>query len=425
MNTTHVPYVIKTGGAVTMFLNGASVTVALDHPNYSKVIAALKSGQFDLIDSLVNIAKSVETYTAKATGKVKIEHGVITYSGIPLHTTLTTRILKMLGEGFKFDHMVRFLENLLENPSKRAVEELYSFLENYGLPITEDGHFLAYKAIRQDYFDIYTGRTHKNLVGSTQEMPRNLVDDTWGRDCSQGLHCGALKYVVDYGHFQREQAVTEGGNRLVILKVNPRDVVCVPKFEESTKMRVCKYVVLSEIKDCVTELKKIVYKSDGAELNPDAWSAPKSEPAATKTAGVKSTSSKGKFQIDINDGIAVIDYVDGYQAGEMDNTDGEKYGYSRDFSDDDPNYLAGYDDGFHGRDSQAPVDDDDDDCCGCGSCSCGDVSEDSSDVEYSKGYSMGECDFLEGASFQESLSVDDSDAYKSGYAAGFEDAQKD
>lgn len=174
----------------------------------------------------------------------------------------------MMSEGFKFDHMVKFLENLMQNPSARGVSETYWFLENYGLPITDDGCFLAYKAVRSDYTDIYSGK-FLNSVGSVVSMPRNMVDDNYGIDCSKGLHVGALDYVVGYGHFVKGQVRSANGNRLLIVKVNPKDVVSVPKYEGHTKMRVCEYTVASEILDVVKELDKVVYTSNAEEINTD------------------------------------------------------------------------------------------------------------------------------------------------------------
>jgi hypothetical protein len=267
MSTTNkVPYVIKTNGSVTLYLNNECLNVATDHPNYAKIIAKIKADDFDGIDTLINVAKAVSQYTSN---RVTIENGQIFYGGFAVHNTLTDRIIKMMSEGFKFDHMVKFLENLMQNPSARAVNETYWFLENYGLPITEDGCFLGYKAVRNNYTDIYSGK-FDNSVGKVVSMPRNQVDDNYGKDCSQGLHVGALDYVVGYGHFVKGAPVAEGGNRLLLVKVNPKDVVSVPQYEGHTKMRVCEYTVVNEIKDVVKELDKVVYSSTAEEVDPDA-----------------------------------------------------------------------------------------------------------------------------------------------------------
>jgi len=123
----------------------------------------------------------------------------------------------------------------MQNPSKRAVTELYGFLEKNNLPITSDGHFLAYKKVKQDYTDCYTG-TMDNSVGKVVEMERNRVDDDQNNTCSTGLHFCSRDYL---NHF--------GGERIVIVKINPRDVVSIPTDYNNAKGRACRYEVIDEI----------------------------------------------------------------------------------------------------------------------------------------------------------------------------------
>ena len=435
-NTT-VPYLIKTNGDVSMYLDGESVVVAKDHPNYNLVIDVLKTGRHEKLSALVFISKQVETYIAKSSDRIKIDSGIVTYDGFPLHNTLTERILKMMADGFKFDHMLKFLENLMANPSKRAVEELYTFLENYGLPITEDGCFLAYKAVRRDYYDSYTGKTHLNTVGSVIKMARNMVDDNWGKDCSQGLHVGALDYVVQYGSFVKGQIVPNSGNRLLVCKVNPANVVSVPEYAKFTKMRVCEYTVVDEIEDTVKELDKVLYKTDDtgvSEAAPDAVEKPvetdtngRSWPKAAIN-GVGTPSGWNGVQSEDDDWLDE-DYITGYNIGLDDGEAANPYGYSRDYSRSSV-YRTGYNDGFHSRTplinldvSYEEVDEENDgDCCGCGHCDCGreDYGQSTEEIEYDAGYDLGRSDCLDGVPFQHSLDVDTSDTFKNGYADGWD-----
>lgn len=348
-NTTpsSVPYVIKTNGSITLYLNGECLTVATDHPNYNKILENIKAGDFGDIDNLVNITKAVVQYTA---GQVKIENGQIFYGGFALHNTLTDRIIKMMGEGFKFDHMIKFLENLMQNPSKRAVDETYWFLENYGLPITDDGCFIAYKAVRNNYTDIYSGK-FDNSIGSVVNMPRNMVDDNYGADCSNGLHVGALDYVVGYGHFKKGETVPSGGNRLLLVKINPKDVVSVPKYEGHTKMRVCEYTVVSEINDVVKELDKVVYTSNAGNLAPDYTSDYSDHYEGDYEDDYSSSDScDGSCSCDNGHDSEQSDFDDeyhsGYDAGQNDAEDGYQYRSNLD-PDSSDEFKRGYEDGFN------------------------------------------------------------------------------
>jgi len=339
-NTQNIPYVIKTNGSVTLYLNDECLTVATDHPNYNKIIDAIKSNDFSQIETLVNVAKAVTQYTS---GRVKIINGEIFYGDFAVHNTLTDRIIKMMGEGFKFDHMIKFLENLMQNSSKRAVDETYWFLENYGLPITDDGCFIAYKAVRNNYTDIYSGKFN-NTIGSVVSMSRNQVDDNYGIDCSHGLHVGALDYVVGYGHFVKGQPIADGGNRLLLVKVNPKDVVSVPKYEGHTKMRVCEYTVVSEIKDVVKELDKVVYTSNAQSFEPDYNNG--SDDQSGNWDSDCSDKSDDFCDDSMCDCEREDEYKEGYDRGSHDRNFGLEYQTNLHSNATDA-YKNGYDDGFN------------------------------------------------------------------------------
>lgn len=340
-----VPYVIKTNGSITLYLKGECLTVATDHPNYNKILDAIKVADFSNIENLVNVAKAVAQYTDN---RVTIDNGQIFYGGVLIHTTLTERIIKMMNEGFKFDHMIKFLTNLMDNPSKRAVDETYWFLENYGLPITDDGCFLAYKAVRNNYTDIYSGK-FDNSIGKVVSMARNQVDDNYGVDCSHGLHVGALDYVVGYGHFVKGAPIAEGGNRLLLVKVNPKDVVSVPKYEGHTKMRVCEYTVVSEIKDVIKELDKVVYTSNAGNLDPDYdvsdWDAIANDGEFESDNCCDHDCSCDYDRSECDD-AAENDYKAGYEQGSHDRNFGFEFATNLDDNSTDA-FRDGYTDGFN------------------------------------------------------------------------------
>jgi hypothetical protein len=125
----------------------------------------------------------------------------------------------------------------MANPSRRAVNELYSFLEHKAMPLTPDGNFLAYKGVKEDFTDWHSGN-FSNDVGAENEMPRNFVCDNADVGCSDGFHAGSLDYAEGFGR---------GGN-LMIVEINPADVVSVPNDSDCQKLRTCKYKVVSLFK---------------------------------------------------------------------------------------------------------------------------------------------------------------------------------
>jgi hypothetical protein len=241
-----VPFMFV-GGNLTLVLNNKSYQVLPDHINYKMILEALPTATSDELLEIVDIEKAVASFSD---GLVEIKNGQVTYEGEAVHGSISKRILEFMSKGLPFQPLVTFLQNLMENPSMQSQKELYDFLEHESLPITEDGHFLAYKAVRSDYMDKYRG-IFDNHVGNVCEMTRSKVDDDRSRGCSNGLHAGALNYVAGYGS-------VESNDKIVIVKINPKDVVSVPSDCNYEKLRTCRYEVVGEYQG---ELLKPLYSS--------------------------------------------------------------------------------------------------------------------------------------------------------------------
>lgn len=250
-------YVITDSGTITAYVKGRPYTFAKDNKAYAEVLNAVKNEDGDEIVRLGTIPKEIKAIDSFGEGKVQVVHGVVQYNGKPISNSFTERILRHIAEGLPCKHLCLFLENLLQNPSRHAVNELYNFLVHRNLPITTDGCFLAYKTVDENYMDWHTHKVD-NHVGCVNEMPRNEVDDEWRNACSSGFHVGALEYVTGSDGFH----VGEG--HLMVVKVDPRDVVSVP-LNECTKCRTCKYTVVDEM---TQELAKEVYEAQLRNITP-------------------------------------------------------------------------------------------------------------------------------------------------------------
>jgi len=229
-----LPFLIQ-GSAVVVIVDNKSYTINKDsHISYAKIVDAIKSEDWDTVRELVEPKVVIINY---GKGNIKIENNVIYWKNEVFHNSLATRMIKMFQEGFPIDPMIKFMGNLLENPSARSVEQLYGFLDKNGLPITDDGHFLAYKKVNKDYKDIYTGKID-NSVGQLVEMERNKVNDNPDQTCSYGLHFCSQSYLGSFG---------SSGDPVMILKINPKDVVSIPSDYNGSKGRCCKYEVVGEV----------------------------------------------------------------------------------------------------------------------------------------------------------------------------------
>lgn len=223
---------ILTGSALTVIITGRAdpFVINRDHKLFDSILQAVNSRDEKKVLELIDIVNTVQEFTE---GKVTIKHGQVFVDGEAVHNLIADRILEAYELTLDFSDMALFLSNLMANPSYQSRQELYPFLESGNMPITEDGRFLAYKWVRSDYTDCHTGKIN-NSPGQVVKMDRGKVDDDRNVTCSSGLH------VCTHGY-------TRFGDRLMIVAVNPKDVVSVPSDYNDSKLRCCEYEVLYEV----------------------------------------------------------------------------------------------------------------------------------------------------------------------------------
>ena len=247
-------YYTLTSNTLCIYGESEHLEIPKDHPNFKEATNLILGGVTDFAQykPLMDIISSISSCT---NGKVELVGDKVYYNSDEVHNAVVDAILDYRANGLPVEPICKFLENLMQNPSKNSIEQLWRFIDHHKLPLTEDGMLLAYKAIRSDFKDKYS-RTIDNSIGKTITMERNKISDDPNFHCAQGLHVGGLKYSGPEGWY------SSGGDICVIVKVNPRDVVCVPHDHESTKIRVCEYTV---VKEYCKILKSTTYKSDDYE----------------------------------------------------------------------------------------------------------------------------------------------------------------
>lgn len=248
---------IKDDSGISVFVDGQHHSVSKDHPNYKAIIECIKNDKKEKILDLVDIPKSVAKFSGD---RIQVVDGYVKFMGEVVHNTICDRILQFMSEGFPFNPLVKFLDNLMDNSSKTSVDQLYPFLEHKHIPVTEDGCFLAYKSIRKDNWKDWHSNTFENKIGSVIEVPRNKVDDNPKNHCSHGFHVGSLEYASTFNPGDNQ--------RLILVKVNPKDVVSVPEDHNCQKCRVCKYEVVDEY---TGPLVKPLYRADSSEMPEDIY----------------------------------------------------------------------------------------------------------------------------------------------------------
>lgn len=251
-------FYVKNKDGVTVFINGRTANQNQDHINYEKLIAALKAKDEQAAESLLSIANTIKSNVKQIGGKanrITIDDSAIYYHDVngnkeQLHGVLVQKILsdmKKYGEA-AIGHLVAFLDNLMKNPRDFVRNELYEFLMSGNIAITEDGHFLAYKKVRRDFMDIYTG-TMDNSPGKLVSIDPERVDNDRNNTCSRGLHFCTFSYLGNYGHATN--------NRILIVKINPRYVHAIPTDYQNAKGRCSEYYVVGVLTEYEDVLKDV------------------------------------------------------------------------------------------------------------------------------------------------------------------------
>jgi hypothetical protein len=241
------PYIVSDDTA-TLLYEGKPYTLNSSHANFAPFKSALISGDFDTAINYLDIRKQVEAF---ADGELIVKNGAVYWNSNQLHGKVVDKLLELLESGMKVGSpFIKFVKNLLDNPSNNSVEELYDFLSYKSLAIDDDGFVVGYKGVASDGWSqsgntqtvVLQGEVNErgqilNRVGDTIEVQRRSVDDNRQNGCSHGLHIGSFDYAKNWA----------SGGKLLLVRFNPRDAVSVPQDCECQKLRVCKYEVLEEI----------------------------------------------------------------------------------------------------------------------------------------------------------------------------------
>lgn len=239
--TNQIGYV-ATDTTLAVTFNGEMYTFHVSYPDFADILEACIS---DDADSLSVFIRKFTEQLYFLGGKVFSKAGImylINSDGVTksvdhrLHTRIS-QIANSDGEVEDLDAIINMLEKLYRNPDADAIEDLFRFLDHNTLPLTKEGNFLAYKLVRADYKDIYTG-TFDNSVGTEPSMPREMCEKDRSVTCSRGLHFCSKEYLPYYGNMN---------SRIMVVEVSPTDVVSIPTDYNNAKGRACKYKIIGEI----------------------------------------------------------------------------------------------------------------------------------------------------------------------------------
>lgn len=268
-----------TRDSITVVVTGTAHVVRKGTANYAKLKQALHDERWDDVPGLLTVEKTIEGWS---NGEFAVVKGVLQYQGEKAPDGFSRRVLAMLTAGEDAQPLLNGFERLDRNPSSRSVAQLPAFLVHEGIPFEPQGTFLAYKSVRSNYQDHHSGKL-SNKPGTVLKVKRNRVSDDPNHSCHFGLHVGALKYAQDFG----------AGGRIVIVRVDPEHVVCVPHDSSSQKMRVCQYEVVGDWNG--RQMPSTVMETDAARDQREGTTPKAAEPKAEPAPKPKAAKPKANL----------------------------------------------------------------------------------------------------------------------------------
>jgi hypothetical protein len=236
-------------GGITIVKDKKHLTVSKDHTNFEAIKKVLETGEYDKLDALVtNTATLINAIgTVRDKVRVFVKNNKVMWKDArgkeaELVGTLVDRIRDVITKPqskIMAESLMALMDNLTRNKHKDIREELWDWLKsgNARTPITRDGCFLAFKSVRSDYFDHHSGKFN-NSPGNRVSMPEDEVNTNRDETCSRGLHFCSYDYLNMYG----------GSGRTIIVKVNPRHVMAIPRDYGFQKGRASEYLVVGDMK---------------------------------------------------------------------------------------------------------------------------------------------------------------------------------
>jgi hypothetical protein len=237
-------------GAESLVLHGDGISTAVpsSHPRFAELVEYLRGRpEHDAahVRSLIDAGGALATRLRRLSERVSFDGTHLRFDGDVIDTSLSRHIVRMMrSDDESYARWVKFLENLAENPSSLSRIHLFAWLDGRDFAITPAGYLLGYKGVQADEHNssihsgaaLVNGEWHHghipNPPGATVEMPRRQVTASRDAGCAAGLHVGTHAYASSYGP------------RLLLVAVNPRDVVSVPRDSGYQKLRCCRYTVL-------------------------------------------------------------------------------------------------------------------------------------------------------------------------------------
>jgi len=219
-----------------IFDSGSPLTVSSKHGLFDQIKQAIRTKNDEVLSDLFDLVARVKRVSKGKFMLMENEDGeeVVLLYNKPLPKAFSNLLIDMVNANVSTDHLEKFWKNCCRNPEPTSRDSLYDFIVYNGLTLTDDGCFIAYKGVKSNFTDSYSGK-FDNSPGNKVTMNRSEVVLDRNATCAKGLHVASWNYASKWSE------------KTIEVKVDPADVVSVPRDYNGQKMRVCAYLVLGEI----------------------------------------------------------------------------------------------------------------------------------------------------------------------------------
>lgn len=238
---SNLSYVILDSG-ITVYIDGNQYFINSNEFPYLELKNILLSDIETKYDSVKEVLNKLFNTIKSICEDVYVKNSIIYIDKIPVNNSIGKLLTEMSDSGSDLNPFINFIRNVRKNPNNKIINEICDFIEKSyedgGFTITPEGNILAYKKVSEDFMDIHS-KMFYNGPGSIVEMNRNDVCSDRSVTCAPGLHFCSFSYLSNFG--------SGNDNKIMILEINPKDIVSIPIDYANAKGRCCKYKVIGEL----------------------------------------------------------------------------------------------------------------------------------------------------------------------------------
>lgn len=234
--------------AITIVAEDASIlTVTADEPSFDGATKAIEEGAWDKLKQICSgrSVKATEYQEILKRIGFELKGGYLVMS----NGTGKVKLGGLESVMSRFEHLAEandedginalglFLDKLLDNPDPEIMNRIVDFMRFADVELDPSGDIITYKYVDASYLDSHSKKLD-NSPGSSVYMKRVFVDANIDNECSSGLHVCSLSYVFKFW---------SSNKRLVRCRLNPRDIVAIPRDYKGAKIRCCRYTVIEDV----------------------------------------------------------------------------------------------------------------------------------------------------------------------------------